>query len=216
MIIKSLFSDPKIVCIVGNVNEAKSNLLYYLLDRLSNTGEFTLYTYGLRSKIRKAIEVFSVDELEEVTDSVVILDEVMTLWDLDNRNCKKQIEKTLRLIHHHNNILIICALPENLKKFICGKINEWIFKRCTLADFINGSKALRICKNYKGVELGSAILNISKGKALYFNGTHYYKLNIPYLKKFDSKKTNEKIIKKYKRQENVRKTSGKRQENVRK
>ena len=78
---------------------------------------------------------------------------------------KKQIEKTLRLIHHNNNILVICALPENLKKFICGKINQYFFKQCTLADFIMGSKAARTCKNYKGVKLGSSVLTIQKGEA---------------------------------------------------
>lgn len=193
--IREAFSSPRIIAVVGNVNEAKSNFLYYLLDTLDDIGEFKLYTYGMRTKINNAVEIFSVDELESVKDSIIVLDEVMTLWDLDNRNSKKQIEQTLRLIHHNNNILIICALPENLKKFICGKINEWFFKRCTLADFINGSVAARVCNNYKGVELGSSILTIEKGEVLHFNGKHYKKLNVPYLKKFDSKKTNIKIVK---------------------
>lgn len=193
---KEVFDKPKIIAVVGDVNEAKSNLLYYLLDGLQSYGKFNLYTYGLRSNIKNSTEIFSVSELEQIKDSIIILDELMSLWDLDNRKSKKQIEKTLRLIHHNNNILIICALPENLKKFICGKVNQWFYKKCTLSDFINGSKANEICREYKGVELGSCVLTMEKGEALYFDGTHYKKIDVPYMKKFDSKKKNIKIVQK--------------------
>ena len=196
MKIKDVFDKPKIICVVGDVNEAKSNLLYYLLEELKKVGTFNLYTYGLRVEIKGARQIFSVDELERIKDSIVILDEVMSLWDLDNRMAKKQIEKTLRLINHHNNILVICALPENLKKFICGKINEYFFKQCTLADFILGSKASRTCRNYRGVELGSSVLTLAKGEALFFDGKHYEIIIIPYLRKYDSKKKNIKIVSK--------------------
>lgn len=190
-----MFDTPKIIAVVGDVNEAKSNLLYYLLDELRGIGKFNLYTYGLRSNIAGAVKIFSVNELEQIKNSVIILDELMSLWDLDNRKSKKQIENSLRLIHHNNNVLVICALPENLKKFICGKVNQWLFKKCTLADFIQGSRASRICNEYKGVELGSSVLTMNKGEALYFNGEHYTKIDVPYMKKHDSKKNNVKIVK---------------------
>jgi len=195
MKIKDTFDKPKVICVVGDVNEAKSNLLYHLLDELNVYGTFKLYTYGLRADIDGATGVFSVDEIEQIKNSIIILDEVMSLWDLDNRMAKKQIEKTLRLIHHNNNILVICGLPENLKKFISGKINQYFFKQCTLADFIMGSKASRVCTNYKGVELGSNILTIRKNQALYFDGKHYDMIDVPYLKDFDSKKENIEIVK---------------------
>ena len=191
-----VFSSPRIIAIIGDVNEAKSNLLYYFIDELRKKGSFNLYTYGLRSIIKDSKKIFSVDELEQIKDSVIILDELMSLWDLDNRMAKKQIEKTLRLIHHHNNILVICALPENLRKFICGKINQYFFKKCTLADFIFGSKASRTARAYKGIELGSSVLSIGKGEALFFDGLHYEKIKVPYLKKYDSKIKNIKIVSK--------------------
>lgn len=197
---KDVFNCPKVIAVCGDVNSAKSNLLYYLLEGLREYGKFNLYTYGLRTKIKGATEIFSVNEAEQIKDSIIILDELMSLWDLDNRKSKKQIEKTLRLIHHHNNILVICALPENLKKFICGKVNQWFYKRCTLSDFINGSKANEICREYRGVELGSCVLTMEKGEALHFDGKHYEKIYVPYMKKFDSKKKNIKIV-----QKNVRK-----------
>lgn len=201
---KEVFGSPKIIAVVGDVNTAKSNLLYWFLEELKKVGTFNLYTYGLRSDIKDSIKIYSVDELERIKDSIIILDELMSLWDLDNRMSKKQIERTLRLIHHNNNILVICALPENLKKFICGKINQWFFKQCTLADFIQGSKANRVCRNYKGIELGSSLLTLSKGETLFFDGEHYNIENVPYLKKYDSKKRNVPIVKKIIKKQNVK------------
>lgn len=189
-----VFSSPRIIAVVGDVNSAKSNLLYHIIEELRKNGSFNLYTYGLRSVIKNSKEIFSVNELERVEGSLIIIDELMSIWDLDNRMAKKQIEKTLRLIHHKNNILVICALPENLKKFICGKINQYFFKECTLNDFINGGKASRVVRNYKGIELGSSVLDMDKSEALFFNGLHYEKINIPYYPKYDSKKKNIKII----------------------
>lgn len=197
MKIKDIFSEPKVIAVVGDVNEAKSNLLYHMIEELKKEGKFQLYAYGLRAEIAGAVEIFSVNELERVRDSIIIIDEMETLWDLDNRKNKKQVERTLRMINHNNNIVILCALPENLKKFVCGKVNEWFFKKCTLADFINGSMAKRVCESYRGVELGWSVLGVEKGEALHFNGEHYKKIVVPYLKKFDSKKGNVKIVKKF-------------------
>lgn len=198
-----IFNSPKIICVVGNVGEAKSNLLYYLIDELNKKGKFNLITYGLKYKLKDALQLYSVQELEEITDSIIILDEVMTLFNLDNRTEKKQIENTLRLIEHNNNILVLCAVPENLKKFLCGKIKQYFFKKVTLGDFINGSGAKSIVLEYKGYELGSKVLNLTKGEALFFDGKHYEKINVPYMEKYDSKADNKPIVTLKEEQENV-------------
>ncbi len=202
-----LFNKPKIIGLISNVNEGKSNLLYYLIQELRKTKIFKLYVYGLRSKLKDTIEIHSVEELEQIKNSLIILDEVMALWDLDNRMLKKQIENTLRLIHHNNNILIISAVPENIKKFISSKLNIIIYKKVTFEDFINGSSIKRNILNYKGMERGSKVLNMKIDEALVYDGKHYTKIEIPYLKDFDSKLDNEKIFKSV--NENVEKIKGK-------
>ena len=191
-----LFNKPFIGCIVGDVNEAKSNTLYYILDELKKVGTFNLYVYGLKSEIAGSIKINSVDELEKIKHSVIILDEVMSLWDLDNRMAKRQIENTLRLIYHNNNILLLSAVPSNIKKFISNKITLIIYKKVTFGDFINGSSIKRTILNYKGVERGSSLLNLDKDEAIIFDGEHYNKINIPYLEEYDSKKNNPQIVKK--------------------
>ena len=202
--LNNLFNKPRIIGLVGNANEAKSNLIYWLLDKLNKKYKFKLYVYGLRCDFPNTIKVSSVDEIEQVEDSIIIIDEMISLFDLDNRKVKATVENTLRLIYHNNNSLLLCGLGENFKKFLSAKLDAVIFKKVTLADLINGSAMKNIIMAYKGLERGSSILNLGKGEALFYDGNHYEKMDIPYLKKYDTKRGNNPIL--IKRAKTIRKT----------
>jgi|TARA_R100000501_G_C2605616_1_gene101484 hypothetical protein len=195
MKINKLFNKPKIISVCGDVNTGKSNLIYHLIEELRKEKEFNLYTYGLKNPIKNSQRIYSVAELEKITDSFIIVDECFSLFDLDNRKQKQQIEKTLRLINHNNNILLLGVLPENLKKFLSGKIDVFLFKKSTYEDFINGSNAKRIALDYKGAQAGSKVLDLKVNECVVYDGKHYNLLDIPYYKEYDSKLRNEDIFK---------------------
>ena len=169
-------------------------LLYHLLHKLHQENTFNLFTYGLRLEIAGATQIYSVEELEQITNSIIVIDELSSLFDLDNRKCKKLIENTLRLLNHNNNIIVLAGTPENFKKFISGKIDAMFFKKTTKADLINGSRVKNIVESYRGNENGSAILNLAIDEALFFDGNHYTKVTVPYYKQYDSKKENVQIV----------------------
>jgi len=194
MKIKELFNKPKIIAVCADVNTGKSMLLYHLLEELSKTTQFNLYTYGLRLKFGNALQIFSVSEMEKITDSLIIVDELSSLFDLDNRKIKKQIENSLRLINHNNNILVVCGTPENFKKFISAKVDIVFYKKTTLADFINGSRVKNILTNCKHKALGSEVFNLKINETIVYDGEHYYEENVPYYKQYDSKKDNQQIL----------------------
>ena len=194
MKLKDLFNKPKIIGLVANVNEGKSNTIYYIIDELKKAGSFSLYTYGLKSKIPKAKQIHSVNEMERVKDSVLVVDEMFSLFDLDNRKTRKLIENTLRLLNHNNNILLLAGVGENFKKFLSSKIDYMIYKRVTFDDLINGSRVKNIIKGYKGVEAGSTLLDLEIDEALIYDGLHYEVIHIPYMKAYDSKINNKQII----------------------
>jgi len=192
--ITKLFKKPCVISIIGDVNSGKSNFLYYVIAKLKLKSKFKLYTYGLKSRLANATEIYSISELERIRDSIIILDEVMTLFDLDNRKIKKQIENTLRLINHNNNILVLCGVPENFKKFLSGKVDYIMYKRVTFEDFINGSRVKNVVMNFRGIERGTTLLDLKTNEVLIFDGLHYTKQNVPYIRQYDSKKNNVNIL----------------------
>lgn len=191
----TLFDKPKVIVLVADVNQGKSMLLYHILDELGKKHTFNLYTYGLRCDLPNTTQVFSVAEIEQVRDSIIVIDELASLFDLNNRKQKRIIENTLRLIHHNNNILVLCGPPENFKKFLSAKADVCLFKKCTISDFVNGSRLKHIVTDYRGPERGSEILNIPKGNALLYDGSHYRVVDAPYLNQYDTKKSNAPILK---------------------
>jgi len=191
---KKYFNKPRIISIVGDVNEAKSMLIYNIIKELRKDSKFNLVTFGLRKKIPYSSVIHSLEELEECENSIIFVDEYDTIFDLDNRKKKRQVEQTLRLINHKNNILVLVGLPENFKKFISNKLDVIMYKKCKLGDFINGSRIKNVCMSYKGYELGSSTLNIDKGKVLVFDGKHYKMVNIDYLKEYDTKLKNKPLL----------------------
>lgn len=190
----TLFNKPKIIAICSDVNQGKSMLLYNIITELKSTCKFKLYSYGLRESIGD-IKIHSVEELERIKNSIIILDEFFTLLDLDDRKKKKMIENTFRLIHHNNNIMVLSGVPENFKKFVSAKINTFFFKTITLSDLINGSRIKTICTNYKGNEMGAAMLNLNIDQCLMFDGKHYSMLTVEYMEKYDTKLNNQTICK---------------------
>ena len=191
---RDIFNKPKVIGLIGDVNQAKSNTIYHIIETLQKDNVFKLHTFGLKYSLPGAHEIWSLEELETIENSLIIVDETFSLFELDNRGKKRQIEQTLRLLHHNNNILLLCMLPENCKKFLASKMDVMIFKRCTMSDFINGSFTKRIAQQYKGPEAGTAVLGLKIDQALVYDGK-YQKWSVPYLEKYDSKKDNESIFK---------------------
>lgn len=194
--ILELFKEPKLIGMVGDADAGKSNTLYFVVKALKSHFNFKLYTYGLRVFLQDEQKIYSVEELELIRDSIIIIDEFASLFDVDDRKEKKQIERTLRLIFHNNNVVLFCGLPENYKKFVASKLDAMIFKRCALGDFINGSRVKKVALNYEGTEQGSAVLGIQKDKALVYDGRHYHMVSVPYLPEVDTKAANADILQK--------------------
>jgi len=194
--IKRLLDKPKVVSVVADVNQGKSMLLYDILENACKEYNYNLYYYGLRLDFDKvnSQRIYSIAELEDIRDSVIIVDELSSLFDMDNRKIRKSIENTLRLINHNNNILILCGVPENFKKFIAAKVDMVIYKKCTLADFVNGSVVKQRLLNYNGYERGTELLNLLIDEAIFYDGKHYKKFNVKYYAKYDTKKSNQEIL----------------------
>lgn len=187
------FKKPEVIGIIAEVNEGKSNLIYNLIKELQKNYSFNLITFGLKFEVGNVKVINSLEQLEEVKDSLIFLDEFHTLFDLNNRKKRRQIERTLRLICHNNNILVLVGVPENFKKFISSKITTCFYKKVRINSLINGSSIKNHLVSYEGYGMGNKILNLTKGEVLVFDGD-YKIFNVSYLKEFDSKLKNKDIF----------------------
>jgi hypothetical protein len=194
-LIEGIFNKPKIISICSDVNEGKSNLIYHLIEDLKKKYRFNLYSYGLIKDLGEN-KIYTLEELENIKDSIIFIDEFENLFDIEDRKKRKSIEKSLRLINHNNNIVILSGLPENFKKFISSKIDVMFFSKCTIADFINGSTIKNRCLSYQGWESGSTLLNIEINKCLIYNGSGWNKIDVPYMSDYDTKKGNKPLLEK--------------------
>ena len=192
--IKEMFKKPFVGAVIGDAHTGKSNLLYHIIETLTDNYQFNLYTYGLKSDVAQATKIYSLDELEKIKDSIIFLDEFYDLFDLEDRHNKIIAERTMRLLFHNNNIIILCGLPENYKKFISAKITKVFYKQCTFEDFINGSSAKKNIIKYHGENRGSSLLHLGKDECVIYDGKHYQNYKIPYLEQYDSKKDNVEIL----------------------
>lgn len=86
---KELFNKPKLIGLIGNPNSGKSNLIYHIIEELRQDSDFNLVTFGLKSVIKNSKQIWSLEELEQVTNSLIITDETFSLFDMDNRTKKK-------------------------------------------------------------------------------------------------------------------------------
>ena len=195
MNIIKLLKKPKVICVCGNIHTGKSNLLHHIVNTLEESKkEYNLVTYGFKGKVKGATEINSVIELEEITDSFIIIDECFNLFDLDIPKQRKNIEKTFRTIKHKNNTIILCVVPENIKKFIAEKVDIYMFKKVNLHGFINGSMAKYIVTDYSGAEMGSRVLYLDPNECLIYDGKHYEKIIVPYYEKKDTKLKNKPLL----------------------
>ena len=186
----NLFNKPCIIGLMSDTNQGKSNLIYAIITQLRKEKTFNLVTYGLKKEIQDSLVINSIEELEGIENSFLVIDEFFNLFDLDNRKVKAQIEQTIRLIFHNNNILMLSGLGENFKKFLSAKVHIFMYKKIKLCDLINGSRAKQILMNYSGVERGTTLLNLGVEKVLVYDGKHYFIDNVPYMKEFDTKREN--------------------------
>jgi len=193
-VVRDVIKKPQTIAIIADADIGKSMLGYNLMNIISSVFDFDLYTFGLRVDIPGETKISSVDELEAARNKFIFADEFDNLFDLTDRHNKKGVERSLRLLYHNNNTLILSGLPRNYPKFLSACVNKFIFLSCSHSDFINGSVAKRVLKNYHGYENGSTKLNLKKGEGIYFDDKHYKKFEFPYLKAYDTKLSNKPIF----------------------
>ncbi len=198
---EDIFNDPslRVVGICADPNQGKSNLIYHLINVLKTKYEgVSIYSYGLRVQVEGVRDIHTIYELENISNSVIFVDEFYDMMNMGNRKQAERAEKTLRTIYHSNNIMILCGLPRNYNKFVSGMLQAAIFKQSTLEDFIQRSTLQQCIMAYSGgfqVTKGQYLLKMPKNVALVWTGgKHFDEVDVPYCEYGDTKRFNPDIL----------------------
>lgn len=202
-LIPKLFDKGKLIGVCADVDQGKSNLIYAIINELKTKWMFNennLYSYALPVWVGEQ-KIKSVEELELIQNSVIILDEFFMFLDLDDRKKVKQLAAMMQRVKHANNVVIMCGLPFNFNKFISSQLEIKIYKQTTLKNLINGSPMKDVITSYTGSEKGSSILRLDKNQALVYGIKnektgipHYQIANVPHMKEYDVKRLLQPIL----------------------
>lgn len=188
----------ELIILTGRSNEAKTSFMCDLISSYKKFYSASVYTFNFSSELVKVlgtIPFFSLSEMEKISNSLIFVDEVSLLFDLDNRKKKRQIDTILRLMNHRGNKIFLCGLPSDFKKFLCAKAKTFIYKSLNISDLINGSELKNVLLQYCGLELGVYSLQLKKSEVLVFDGQEgFFKISFGYNKVFDTKKENKNLF----------------------
>lgn len=196
MNIKNILNN-QIVGLVANESEGKTNTLFYFLDEVKRikTQGAKLCAYFYHSEYKQMVNgvelINTLDELEQVKNSIIFLDEFKELFQLENRKFRHQIERVFNLLMHNNNIIILCGVPEYFKQFISSKVKIWVLKSISFKKCVNGSSLKQYVQTLTGDFVGSTMLSIPIDKML-VNGVM---ADVPYMRKYDKKAKNLRLLK---------------------
>lgn len=195
---KILSNDINIL--TGQSNSGKSMALYHLIISYLKQYKGIVRTFGIPVEQLTYIKKYansnniqpfnSLLELEQIKESIIIIEEFGTLLDTNDRQKKRQIEEILRVVNHKGNKILLCGLPHDFKKFITCKAKSIMFKTLKMNDLINGSDAKEILKQYQGVGKGVYSFHIDVSSLLLWDGMAFEVLDIPYYEKLDNKRKN--------------------------
>lgn len=194
----------RVIGVVADKNQGKSNLLYHMIDIIRRDAPDTKVTgFRLSVKISGVLMLNSLAELSRVSNSFIIIDELKTLVDLDNRTEVKTLMTILQTLYHphRNNTVILCGLAHNFNGKISGELEAVIFKQTTLISIIKRSNLdyiLRSLQSEGAASRNEYTLVMPKEGALVYHprmAKNWHYIEIPYLPQYDVKADNEPVIK---------------------
>jgi len=197
--------ENNITILMSEIDQGKTMTLVNLIIEYITEYTGDVCAYGLHKDVLRQLPTvkpfYSVLELEQIQDSIIIIDEISSLFDLNNRKEHRMIEKTLRMIAHHNNKLVMAGLPDNFRKFLSSLATGFMWKSLNLGSLVNGSHGKYVLMQYKQSEMGAFTLSLDKDKVLCYSEkivdkSKFWIDDVVYFPEFDTKAANGNLFEK--------------------
>lgn len=194
----------RVIGVVADKNQGKTNLLVNIIEITRRLApETNIVGFRLPVNIPDVLYLNTLTELSKVQNSLIIIDELKTLVDLDNRTEVRILMSILQTLYHpqRNNTVFLCGLAHNFNGKISGELEAVIFKQTTLISVVqrtNIDYILRSLRSEGKASKNEYTLVMPKETALIYHPRmkkEWHCIDIPYLEQYDVKKDNEPVIK---------------------
>lgn len=192
----------RVIGVVADKNQGKSNLLYNIIMTLKQDAPEThVVGFRLFSKIPGVLYLNTLTELAKVRDSYIIIDELKTIVDTDNRRETNIFLEILQTLYHSNNTVVVSGLAHNFNGKLSGELEVVIFKQTTLISIIKRSNLdyiLRSLRHEGQASKNEYVLSMPIDGALVYHPNmkkNWHYIHIPYIKDTDTKRDNVPVIK---------------------
>ena len=192
----------RVIGVVADKNQGKSNLVYNIIHTIQRRApETNVVGFRLFHKIPGVLYLNTLTELAKIRDSYIIIDELKTIVDTDNRRETNVFLEILQTLYHSNNTVVVSGLGHNFNGKISGELEAIIFKQTTLISIIKRSNIdyiLRALRHEGKASKNEYTLTMPIEGALVYHPhkkKNWHYIEIPYLESADTKKDNKPVIK---------------------
>ena len=159
----------KSVAIIGDTNTGKTNLAFSLLNNYE--GDRDIYLLGYPKKIKDYKEVSNLQDVFQLTDSIIFVDEIQRFIKIYDRKANNDLMDLISLFAHNNNTIVFTTqLSQFITKGVEAFIDCWLMTRIAdLATLKNGSKPKRIIQRTIHPTCTKWTLGLEKGEYLEYS-----------------------------------------------
>ncbi len=192
----------RVIGVVADKNQGKSNLLYNIIKILQRDAPATnIVGFRLFARVPGVLYLNTLTELAKIRDSYILIDELKTIVDTDNRRETNIFLEILQTLYHSNNTVVVSGLAHNFNGKLSGELEAIIFKQTTLISIVKRSNLdyiLRALRHEGQASKNEYTLTMPLDGALIYHPykkKNWHYISIPYIKATDTKKDNEPVIK---------------------
>jgi hypothetical protein len=156
------------LAIIGNLDQGKTNLLFYYGNSYKGTRK--KYLFGYPKEMEGYTSLYSWEDLLKIRDGIILIDEINTFIKIYDKKKNYQLMELISLFAHKNNTLIFTTqLSQFINRGVEAFIDCWAIKRLDLETLKNGSKPKRIIQRLNYPKKNEWVLDLEQNEFYEFS-----------------------------------------------
>jgi hypothetical protein len=166
-------NDNKPLIILGDTNQGKTNLLFYLAREATRDNNKKKYILGYPKVYNGFLPINNLEDLSNINDCIVCIDELSRYFPPWDKKTNQKLMETLQFAEH-NNIKIIAStqISQMVTRQLEAFIGQWAIKKIRMHTLKNGSTPKNILKHLiKHPNITSDYVKLRVNEFVWYNET---------------------------------------------